>query len=469
MAAVKLTKARLGKGLKQALRFIFRSPLSMVVFIVLGLLCGLYVPELAYSLTPFSDVYLNLLKMVVLPFLVSSIIFSIRAMISDPNTAGYLARISFAVVTVAVLSVAVSGTLALFLEPGHISDPQSRIELGKVINSQGTVSSDLDMSLYATDEADVRASPLSVLLQAVPSNVFNALASGDTIQVLLFCLIFGIAIGRIPHQTSASLADALDAIYRTCIILTDWFIWLLPLATFVMIAEQTATIGIEPLRLMAGFLMVMGLSALTFIMVSLALISISAKCSYWTAFRTFQPLLMIAITTRSSIACIPWITSPLVGKLKFENVVVELLVPLQSALLRVGPILFYVTGIIFIAQLYGRTLSTADLVLIGFSSSLLGLTTAGMSGMVIISQLSILCGYLGLPFEAAFVLFIAVDTVTDAFMTLSSVFAVAAATAVIAPHAEADEDTPAQLHSDDVYEEVYETAPELAPSSSLTN
>ena len=419
--------------LRTTLRVVLRAPASMVAFIGLGILCGLYLPELAQSLAPLADVYLNLLKMVVLPFLVSSIIFSIRSMIGDPKTARYLARIAGAVIIAAILGVAVSGTLSLLLEPGSIDDPQSRVALGKVINAEGNTSTDLHMSLFAANETEETAGPLSILLQVVPSNVFSALASGDTIQVLLFCLVFGIAIGRIPRQASSSLADILDAVYRTCIILTEWFIWLLPLATCILIADQTAAIGIEPLRLMADFLLVMGLSALVFVSLSLALISMRSGCSYWAVIRFFQPLFMVAITTRSSIAAIPWIIEPLIEKLKFEKTVVELLVPLQSALLRMGPILLYTTGIIFIAQLHDRPLSTPDLLLAGISSALLGLTTAGMSGLVIVTQLSILCGYFGLPFEAAFVLFVAIDTLTDTCMTLSSAFSVTAATAMIAP------------------------------------
>ena len=416
-------------------RLILRSPFSVLAFVGLGILCGLYAPGVAHFLRPSADIYLNLLKMVVLPFLVSSIIFSIRSMAGDPKTARYLLRIASAVIVVSVSSVAVSGCLSLLLQPGSIEDPQSRIDLGKVINSQGEVSTDLSMSLVESNDDAVTAGPLSLLLKIVPNNFFSALASGDAIQVLLFCLFFGIALGRIPRHASNSLASSLDTVYRACLILISWFVWLLPLATFVLIAEQTAVIGIEPLQLMGGFLLVMALSTLVFIGCALALIARRARTSFWRTLRVFQPLMMIVVTTRSSIAAIPWIISPLVERLKFEKHVVELLVPLQGALLRAGPILLYTAGVIFIAQLYDRTLSVPDLLLLGISASLLGLTTAGMSGLVILAQLSILCGHLELPFEAAFVLFVAVETLADTCMTLSSVFAVSASTAMIAPRA----------------------------------
>jgi len=416
------------------LKRVLRSPLTTLVLIAAGILCGIHAPAIAHALAPIAKVYLNLLTMVVLPLLVSSVIFSITSMVQDPRSVRYLARIALAVVVVSILGVALSGTLSLIMQPGEINDPQSRIGLGMFINSQGAVSTDLQLSLAVPENVGKEAGPLGILLQLVPSNVFGALAKGETIQVLLFCLLFGLAVGKVPQKSASSLAQGLDAIYRACIILTNWFVWGLPIATFILIAEQTAQVGPEPLTLMGGFLVVMGLATLATMVAAVTIVAVRSRRGYWATIKAFQPLLMVVITTRSTIASLPWIINLLVERLKFSQVIVELLAPLQAALLRTGAIFLYVGGVIFIAQLYGRALSVGDLALIGVSSALLALTTTGMAGLVILSQMSILCSYLQLPFEAAFALFVAVDAVSDTFMTLASVSTVTAATAAIAPH-----------------------------------
>lgn len=431
--AVHKGEVRIGDVVKRVLR----SPVTTLVLIALGIVCGLYAPEIARALAPLAYAYLNLLKMVVLPLLVASVIFSITLMMQDPQSVKYLGRVGLAVLAVSFVGVLLAGTLSLILQPGDIVDPQSRIELGKFINAQGTVSTDLELTLSAPADAAPPKGLLSIVLNLIPSNVFGSLASGDTIQVLLFCLLFGLAVGRVPKQSTASLAQGLDAIYKACLILTNWFIWALPFATFVLIADQTASIGPEPIKLMAGFLLVMGIATAIFMVAACLIVSMRSGRSFWATVKAFQPLVMVAITTRSTVASIPWIVDLLVQRLKFDQVAVELLAPLQAALLRTGPMLLYVAGTIFIAQLYGRTLSVGDLALIGISSALLALTTTGMAGLVIISQISVLCGYLNLPFEAAFVLFVAVDAVSDTFMTLASVCTVAASTAAIAPQADA--------------------------------
>lgn len=412
---------------------LLRSPLTVVAFIVGGVFCGIYFPAFSKALAPIGSTYLNLLKMVVLPFIVSSVIFSMRSMVRNPQSAGYLAKVAGAVVVVSFLAVAIAGSVTLVIKPGEINDQQSRVELGKVLNSQGPVATDLQITLAPVTENTATSNPFRNILDLVPSNVFSALSSGDTIKVLLFCLLFGLAVGHVPHSISTSLADALDTVYRACIILTHWFNVLLPFASFAMIADQTAAIGIEPLRLMIDFLMVMGLATLAFMALSIFVIAARSRSSLWTTLKAHQPVLMMAIATRSSVACIPWIIDLLSERLKFDRVVVELLVPLQTALLRAGPILLYVCGTLFIAQLYGRPLGIDEFALIGVASVLIGLTTAGMSGIVVLSQMAILCGYLGLPFEAAFALFIAVDSLSDTMRTLTIVSSVAAATAAIAP------------------------------------
>lgn len=411
---------------------LLRSPLIALVSIGAGILCGLYFPQITRPLTPFAEVYLNLLKMIVLPLVVSSVIFSIRSLVRDPGSVTYLARLAVLVVAISLLSAMISGALTLVLQPGRI-DPQLMASLGQLIRDQGVTASDLRINLVAPGEPGPTGGFSGMVLELVPDNIFNALASGNTIQVLVFCILFGLAVGRVPDSTSESFANALDAVFRACITLTEWFNWLLSPAMFVLVAHQTATTGLEPLRLMGGFLLALGLSAILVMAVSVAVVAARARQPLWTVIRAHQPLFMTTVATGSSMAAIPWIVSLLTRNLKFNQLVVELIVPLLSVVLRAGPIMLYVTGTIFIAQLYDRHLDIYDLVFITLASSLLGSATTGVSGPAMLLQMSVLCGYLRLPFDAAFVLFITLDTAIHQARTLSIVFTVTAAAAVIAP------------------------------------
>jgi Na+/H+-dicarboxylate symporter len=112
---------------------------------------------------------------------------------------------------------------------------------------------------------------------------------------------------------------------------------------------------------------------------------------------------------------------------------VELLVPLSVSLLRVGPVVYYVSATLFIAQLYGRDLGIADVALVMGASVLAGFASAGMTGLVTVSLVGMTCAYLGLPFEAAFILFLAVDPLCDMLRTLVLVIGNTAAVSLICP------------------------------------
>ena len=127
----------------------------------------------------------------------------------------------------------------------------------------------------------------------------------------------------------------------------------------------------------------------------------------------------------------PAMIETLTEGLRFQRDRVELLVPLSISLLRIGPVLYYVCATLFVAQLYGRTLTLDEFALIGVAAILAGCASAGMTGLVTVSLTSIVCGYMRLPFEAAFVLFLAVDPVCDMLRTLVLVVGNTAAVSLI--------------------------------------
>ncbi len=410
-----------------------RSPVAVVVAIAGGVGVGLAAPRVALALEPFSKFYIDLLKMVVLPFIVSSIIFSLRSLTRDPQASSYVAKLVGIIVGVSLVTAVVGIGATLIIEPGVIRSPEMAAAFGHVINSGDGIATDLQMTLHAPALEAAPPGMIDMLLGFVPDNVFRALSEGDMIKVLVFALLFGFAVGTVPHGISEPFAQTLETVYRTCMILAHWFNLMLPLATFAMIAQQTASIGVQAFSLMIGFLLVFSLTSTILAAIAVAVIAARSGRPVWQVLTIHRDVLVMAIATRSSIACVPLLIETLVERMGFNRSVVELLVPLQTALLRVGPVMMFTIAPVFIAQLYGKTLTPADLVFIGLIAILLGPTTAGIGGVTTIAQIGIICGYLGLPFDAAFVLLVAVDTVSDTFRTLAIVITVSGSTTAIAP------------------------------------
>jgi len=408
------------------------SPLTIIAAIAAGALVGVQMPGLAVQFKLIGELYIDLLKMVILPFLVSAVIVSINRLARDPSASRYLGRIVFSLVAgMTLVAVAGVGYMAV-AQPGAHLDAEALQAFGRLV--QADINSvETGIRLYSTPTPVKEASAAELLMRLVPSNIFHALSLGDTLKALFFALLFGFALATTPHEKSISLVDSCEAVFRACQRLTGWLLLLLPLASFALAAEQIATTGVEPFKVMIHF--VFAFSAVTFVLLWMCLFILRRRSGrpWREVLASQQGPFFIAVATRNSAACMPEMMTSLTDRLRFDKGVTELLVPLGTALFRVGPVVYYCMATLFIAQLYGRALSPADYAIVLAASIIAGFSSAGMNGIVTISQTAIVCAVLGLPFEAAFVLFVAIEPVCDTLRTVLLVISINALVALIAP------------------------------------
>ncbi|MFM0223696.1 dicarboxylate/amino acid:cation symporter [Paraburkholderia dipogonis] len=408
------------------------NPWAVIGSLALGGAFGLLLPELSQKFAIIGDIYVNLLKMTTLPFMVSAVIFSLQRLFRDGGTSKLLLR----VVTVfigASLTVAVVGALVLLvMRPGVNLSTATMHTFGLMVGNEST-SNETVMNLYGTDAAEKGVSLYDVLTSLVPTNIFAALANGDALKALVFALLFGLAVGRVPERISVGLSQALETVYHACQKLMHWLSYPLPLILFCMSAAQLGKSGVGPLHAMLQF--VIAFFVVSLLLISLAAIVIWKRSSHslGTTLDALRAPFALALATRNSAACMPSMIESLVDGLGFARSRVELMVPLTVSLLRVGPMVYYVCATLFIAQLYGHPLGVAEVCTVLLASVLAGFASAGMTGLVTVSLVGMTCVYLSLPFEAAFILFLAVDPLCDMLRTLILVIGNTAAVTVICP------------------------------------
>jgi Na+/H+-dicarboxylate symporter len=131
--------------------------------------------------------------------------------------------------------------------------------------------------------------------------------------------------------------------------------------------------------------------------------------------------ILIALTTQTSLACIPSGLSAMTEGFSLDKRVAGLLVPLGFTLFRFGNILYFAIAGLFVAQLYYVQISLESLIIIFISSIFAGIATAGTSGILTLTMLSIVIEPIGLPLDAVLVLFIVIDPIIDPFRTLCTV------------------------------------------------
>jgi Na+/H+-dicarboxylate symporter len=409
------------------------NPYVVTLSILSGGLLGYFIPEIGKRIGFMGSVYVDLMKVIVLPFMLSAVVFSIRSLLTKSGDVGSLIKRVLFVYVAAYLVVAILGIVsALTVQPGAGLDEATLQAFGNLIQSDKTVSTDLEISLSEPPAVKKTTSFSDTIVQLIPSNIFSALSGGETLKVLVFALLFGFAMGRIPQDLSEIFTRSLQSVYLACQKLTQWFNLLLPIASFSMAAEQIALTGVGPLQIMLKFLGTFSLATVLVLVISFLLIWARSHLNIFQVLSANRDSFFMALATRNSSACMPVMIESLVAKLRLNRAETELLVPLGIALLRIGPVVYYTIAVIFIAELYGRDLHFADILLIFGISILAGIASTGMTSIVAVAQTSVVCTYLGLPFEAAFILFIAVDPVADMLRTAMLVIGINAVTVLIA-------------------------------------
>jgi len=408
------------------------NPWVVLGSLVAGFALGDFAPEFALRLGFVGDIYVDLMKMIVLPFMVSAIIFSLQRLFQEGGTAQLLGRVAVVFLGFAAAAALIGAVTLLAMQPGSGLSQETLETFGRIVGND-IGSNDSVMELRGVDVETPRAGAAEILVSLVPANIFAALASGDTLKSLVFALLFGFAVGQVPSRVSDGLTSALETVYRSCQTLTHWLNLPLPIVIACMSAAQLAKTGQGPLLAMTQFVLAFFVACLLALLLALAVLWRRSGQSLACLVDALRGPFALAIATRSSATCMPVMIESLADRLGFARLRVELLVPLSVSLLRIGPVLYYVCATLFIAQLYGRPLGFGEVLLVIAASVLAGFASAGMSGLVTISLTGMACAYLGLPFEAAFILFVAVDPLCDILRTLVIVIGNTAAVALICP------------------------------------
>ncbi|HGL4262172.1 dicarboxylate/amino acid:cation symporter [Burkholderia dolosa] len=392
-------------------------PWTVFGSLALGIVAGMLLPSAAPKFDFVGEVYIGLLKMTALPFMTAAVIFSLQRLLRDGSASDLVMRVVAVFGCVSVFVVVVGAVVLVAMRPGEHLSQATLKAFGALVGSDGAAS-DTVMTLHGTDPAEKSSGFADMLIALVPGNFFAALASGDTLKALVFSLFFGFAAGRVPTRVSNALSHTLETVYFACQKIMHWLAYPTPVVLFCAGAAHIGMSGFGPLEAMFRFVAAFVVVALVLLAVAVVVIWKRAGCTLSAALVRLRTPFAMALATRSSIACMPSMIECLADGFGFARARVELLVPLAVSLLRVGPMVYFASATLFVAQLYERPLGPGELALALLASVLAGFASTGTSGIVTVSLVGMTCAALHLPFEAAFVLFVAVDPFCEILRTL---------------------------------------------------
>ncbi len=411
----------LGLGLKRNWPIFFGIVAGIVVGIILHSHPAV-LTSVAPILTFIGQVFIRLIQMIVIPLVVSAIIIGITS-IGDNKQLGKFGTkmvLYYGIITVA--AVVIGTVLALVFQPGL--GAQHYIAQNTAIEVQDAV---------ATAMSQQQGHLLSMFLDFIPKNPLAALAGGNMVAIIVFVMIFAIALSKVG-DINRPIVSFFESVFAATMKITDWIMFLAAPGIFALTASAVSSFGMDIFASIGKYLMVlaMGFMVQMFIVYPIFLRCFS-KVSIWMLYSAVAEAMMVAFGTASSSATLP-LTIACCEKRGISHKISSFVLPLGATLNMDGTALLQVVAVIFLAQAYGVPLDLFLLIQIALLAIIASSTSAGISGAGLITIALILNG-MGLSPEqlvAGFAFLFTIERVTDMMRTLVNVTSDAVVVAAIA-------------------------------------
>jgi len=388
----------------------FNLPLwqKIVIGMILGITVGIIFGEDAEILKPIGSLFVNTIKMLIVPLVFCSIIVGITSM-QDTSKMG---RIGFKAVLFYLLSTAVAISIGLLL--GNLLQPGAGLEL----------------VAQQAEAAKATPSLADTLVALVPTNPIGALAQGHILQIIVFAVALGISLTLIGEKGKPAVAvfeSLAEAMYK----LTDLVMKLAPYGVFALMAWVAGKYG---LTLLLPLMKVIGAvylgSILHVLGVYSALILFIAKLSPVQYFRGIVDAQVVAFTTTSSAGTLPVSMKCAREKLGVSKGVSSFVLPLGTTINMDGTALYQGVTTLFVAQAFGIDLGMPEYITIILTATLASIGTAGVPGAGLI-MLTLVLTTVGLPVEGV-ALIAGIDRILDMARTTVNISGDIAASVIIA-------------------------------------
>lgn len=359
---------------------------QILIGIALGAICGVFLPQYVHYVNWAGDIFLRALKMIVIPLVFSSIYMGVVGMGETRNFGRIAGKTMAYYISTTLVAILIGLVLVTIIKPG----------VG------GTVSA---ASQAASEFTSTKVSMLDQIINIVPQNIFEDLASGDLLPIIAFAILFGIFTTKVDAKYQTSLRDIFQSVYEVIMKMTLFVLKFTPYGVFAIVANMVGKEMLNSGNLagMAGSLGVFVLTVWSGILIQgLVILPLTVrfmgKENPWKHIRKMSVPLLTAFTTASSSAALPLSIRDSQANCGISAKISGFTLPLGSTINMNGTALFECVAAIFIANMYGIELTLSQEIIIVLTSLLAAVGSAGipMAGLV---MMTIVLNTVGLPLE----------------------------------------------------------------------
>jgi len=400
-----------------------RNSQSKKIFI--GLILGIVVGILLHTLVPDShfkndilidgifytigQLFIRLMQMLVVPLVFFSIADGCRN-IGDTETLGKVGvRIVAYYLLTTALAIVVALSLASLISPGK--------GMNMSIGDQSFEAVDTDISLVDT------------ILDFVPTNPIEALATGNMIQIIIFAVLVGLLIASMEDRL-ITLGNIVTEMNDLMMGMTMWVMRLAPVGVFFLIARTFSNLGFDAILSMLSYMgSVLGSLVVQLILVYMLLLSLFVRVNPFKFIKKYAPVMTFGFSTASSSATVPLNINTL-EEMGVDRKISSFTIPLGATVNMDGTAIMQGVAVIFISNAYGITLSPTDFLTVILTATIASVGTAGIPSVGLVT-LSMVLESVGLPVEGIAII-MGIDRILDMARTTVNLSGDAVGTIIVA-------------------------------------
>lgn len=353
---------------------------QIIIATILGVLFGLLFGEQMSTVDVIGNIFLRLIQMSIVLLVMGQIIEAVGNL--NPKQLGKLGVKTIFVFMLSSLLAAFFGVLMGFIFKPGIGIDSTLIKMSEIPDT-GTASSLKD-----------------TLLNFFSNNIINSMAEGSIIQVIVFAILFGLAVSFVKLENPENQILQTTIQFNAIIIrLISIIMKAAPVGIFFILASTIGKMGAQVLLPLLKYLAVYGLATFFFLFLWLLFVTLYCHVSIVQLTKNMMQMSVMALTTTSSAITLPVALKDSQEKLGIKEKVSKLVLPLGMSLNSNGSAMHMAITIVTIAQIFGNTYSVYDYIYIGILATLASLANAVVPGAGLVS-LSIVVPQMGLPVES---------------------------------------------------------------------
>ncbi|GMQ46904.1 dicarboxylate/amino acid:cation symporter [Vibrio sp. 10N] len=401
--------------------------IQVVIAMILGTFVGASMGDSASMFAPLGTIFINLIKMLVIP-LVAVALISGAAGLGNSSNAGKVG-----VTTLAYFGLTSALAVALALIMGEVFQPGMNIDTAGI------------EGMFSSEYASKGELPTfwATVTGMIPTNVFQSLNEANILQILVFCLFFGIGLSKLEATRRDPLLNGVNAIVDVMVWMINKVMIIAPIGVFGLMAEAVGTFGFGALMVVFKLFVVYIAAILIFGFVAYPLmIQLFTKTSAKKFISAMKKPQAVALSTASSMATLPVTMDTVEKELGVKNSTASFVLPLGATINMSGNAIYYGLVAIFFAQLFNIDLSMGAYIAIIVTSTLGAVGQAGVPGPSFLVVAVLLAA--GIPIEGLPLLF-ALDRIFDMIRTALNITGDAACAVIVDALVEEEAEQEAQL------------------------